>query len=420
MIQGILTFKFNLNQKESGEIDPEFKPIQVQFTSDEFDEEDYSDLIVENDIFANFYQQTTGLFRDAEGTSVSSNFYSGMLKETPYQVVSYFRQLEDGSQFLTLAIFEIDDEIELFMDLLKDMAKRLDKIFVKLEAAQNKKQISKITNLNIRLKNELKYTIFQIERLTNLDKLQKVALIYNNEARLKVLDYLRERPISKMELKQKIEKMRGNLNLDVLLQPFLELNIVRRDWIKGEKDEDTGLMQNQGEYLFLIKDILMARIPNNELLNHLEENANDLYLKYKEKVDEYFGSYDPYEQSLDDLKKISSILLNPDVYDFFMLLRSNYYPKDKIPKIFSEFAVTDVLIDDLKYLKIITEIKDKTDRKWIILLTDIKPLIIFPEFLLPKIREFYKQGEKDGNINLEIARKAYDLLELTYPEEVKF
>jgi len=417
MIQGILTFKFNLNQKESGEIDPEFKPIQVQFTSDEFDEDNYEELIVENDIFATFYQQTTGLF----GVKYEfRNFYSGMLKETPYQVVSYFRQLEDGSQFLTLAIFEIDDEIELFMDLLKDMAKRLDKIFVKLEAAQNKKQISKITNLNIRLKNELKYTIFQIERLTNLDKLQKVALIYNNEARLKVLDYLRERPISKMELKQKIEKMRGNLNLDVLLQPFLELNIVRRDWIKGEKDEDTGLMQNQGEYLFLIKDILMARIPNNELLNHLEENANDLYLKYKEKVDEYFGSYDPYEQSLDDLKKISSILLNPDVYDFFMLLRSNYYPKDKIPKIFSEFAVTDVLIDDLKYLKIITEIKDKTDRKWIILLTDIKPLIIFPEFLLPKIREFYKQGEKDGNINLEIARKAYDLLELTYPEEVKF
>jgi hypothetical protein len=417
MIQGILTFKFNLNQKESGEIDPEFKPIQGQFTSDEYDEDNYSELIVENDIFATFYQQTTGLF----GVKYEfRNFYSGMLKETPFQVVSYFRQLEDGSQFLTLAIFEIDDEIELFMDLLKEMANRLDKIFVKLEVAQNKKQISKITNLNIRLKNELKYTIFQIERLSNLDKLQKVALIYNNDVRLKILDYLRERPISKMELKQKIEKMRGNLNLDVLLQPFLELNIVRRDWIKGEKDEETGLMQNQGEYLFLIKDILMARIPNKELLNHLEETENDLYLKYKEKVDEYFGTYDPYEQSLDDLKKISSILLNPDVYDFFMLLRSNYYPKDKIPKIFSEFAVTDVLIDDLKYLKIITEIKDKTDRKWIILLTDIKPLIIFPEFLLPKIREFYKQGEKDGKINLEIARKAYDLLELTYPEEVKF
>jgi hypothetical protein len=78
------------------------------------------------------------------------------------------------------------------------------------------------------------------------------------------------------------------------------------------------------------------------------------------------------------------------------------------------------LIDDLKYLKIITEIKDKTDRKWIILLTDIKPLIIFPEFLLPKIREFYKEAENGGKINLEIARKAYDLLELTYPEEVKF
>ncbi|TXT60413.1 MAG: hypothetical protein BAJALOKI2v1_110073 [Promethearchaeota archaeon] len=419
MIQGILTFKFNLNQNESGEIDPEFKPIQTQFKSEEYTENDYSELIVENDIFATFYQQTTGLF----GVKYEfSNFYSGMLKETPYQVVSYFKQLDDGSQYLTLSLFEIDDEIDLFIDLLKEMGSRLDKIFGKLEAAQNKKQLSKITNLNIRLKNELKYTIFQIERLSNLDKLQKVALIYNNDARLKILEILRERPISKMELKQKIEKMRGNLNLDVLLQPFLELNIIRRDWIKGEKDEETGLMQNQGEYLFLIKDILMARIPNKDMLNHLQEKEkeSDLYPKYKEKVDEYFATYDPYEQSLDDLKKISSILLNPDVYDFFMLLRTNYYPRDKIPKIFSEFAVTDVLIDDLKYLKIITEIKDKTDRKWIILLTDIKPLIIFPEFLLPKIREFYKEGEKDGKIKLEIAKKAYDLLELTYPEEVKF
>jgi hypothetical protein len=92
---------------------------------------------------------------------------------------------------------------------------------------------------------------------------------------------------------------------------------------------------------------------------------------------------------------------------------------DKIPKIFSEFAVTEILLDDLKNLNIISEVVDDSERKWICLLTDIKPLIIFPEYLLPKIRAAYKQ-ESDGSITLEIAKKALSLLEITYPEKVKF
>ena len=46
MIQGILTFQFVLNQKESGEIEPEFRPIQIIFRDDEeyFTKENYSEL----------------------------------------------------------------------------------------------------------------------------------------------------------------------------------------------------------------------------------------------------------------------------------------------------------------------------------------------------------------------------------------
>jgi len=417
LIQGILTFQFKINQKETGEIEPEFEPIQLEFRDETYNEDNYSKLIAENDIFATFYQHTTGLF----GVKYSySNFYTGRLKETPYQVISYFKQSADGSQFLAISIFELDDEIEIFEDLIKEMGNRLDKIFDKLTRAKSSKQLSLISNINIRLKNEVKFTIFQVDRLSNLDKLQKVSLIYNSVERVKILEILRDRPISKRELKDILEQFKSTPNVDILLRPFLELNLIRRDWIKGEKDKKTGEIKHQGEYLFLVKDILMARIPNENLLNHFKETKNELLPEYKQKVIDFFSNYDPYTQPIEEIRKLASIMLNPDIYDFFVLMRHNHYPLDKIPKIFSEFAVTEILLDDLKDLNIITEIKDDKKRSWILLLTDIKPLIIFPEYLLPKIREAFKNKDTDGAITYEIAKKALTLLEITYPEKVTF
>jgi len=417
LIQGILTFQFKINQKETGEIEPEFEPIQLVFREGEFDEDNFSELLDENDIFAIFYQHTTGLF----GVKYSySNFYTGRLKETPYQVISYFKQVADGTQYLAISVFELDDEIEIFEDLINEMGNRLDTIFDKLTRAKSSKQLSLIENIAIRLKNEIKFTIFQVDRLSNLDKLQKVALIYNSAERLKILEILREHPTAKKELKKVLEKMSVTANVDILLQPFLELNIIRRDWIKGEKDKNTGEIKHQGEYLFLVKDILIARIPNENLLNHFKETGNELYPFYRQRVIDYFSNYDPYTQPLEETKKLASILLSPDAYDFFVLMRHNHYPMDKIPKIFSEFAVTEILLEDLKNLNIITEITDDNDRNWICLLTEIKPLIIFPEYLLPKIRAAYKSEDGDGEITYEIAKKALSLLEITYPEKVKF
>ena len=418
MIQGILAFQFKLNQNEdTGEIDPEFSPIQLVFQNEDFKEENYVELIVENDVFATFYQHTVGMHGTQYGFT---NFYEGRLKETPYQIISYFKQLPDGTQYLTITIFELDDETDLFSDLIKEMAKRLNDIFDRLTKAKNTKQLDLISNVNIRLKNELKYTIFQIERLSNLDKLQKVALIYNNDERIKILETLRERPASKKELKNMVEKMKPTANIDILLRPFLELNLIRRDWIKGEKDKKTGAVTNQGEYLFMVKDIIFARVPNEALLKHFKDTNNELFEPFKQKSIDFFNGYDPFEQPREEIKRLASILLNPDIYDFFILMRSNHYPLDKIPKVFSEFSITEILLDNLKKLNIITEIKDQNKRSWIMLLTNIKPITVFPEFLLPKIREAYRTEDQDGKITLEIAKKALSLLEVSYPEKITF
>ncbi len=415
MIQGILNFQFILNQEESGEIEPEFRPIKLIFHNKKFNDSNYSELISTNDIFGIFYQHTTGIFKEK---GAFSNFYTGRLKETPYQVVSYYRQETDSSKYLTISFFELDDEVEIFQDLLNTMAKRLLLIFKKMININPLKQISLLEKINSKIESELKFTIFQVDRLSQLDKLQKAALIFHSDERLKILEILRERPIAKKELKDILERMKPNINIDVLLDPFLELNLIRRDWIKGEKDKETGIVKNQGEFLFLTKDILLARLPNENILNRLKENKKDLFDIFKDKIADYFSTYDLNKQSVEEMKKIAGILLNPDSYDFLALMRNSYYPLDKLPKIFSDWFDIEVILSTLEDLKIVTTLKDKEKQGWVILLTDIKPLIIFPEFLLPKIRESFKFEDKDQKISIEIARKALELLEVTYPEKV--
>ena len=417
MIQAILIFQFILQELETGEIEPEFKPLQLVHREKSFRKEDFLSLITNTDLFSIYYHHTTSVH---EITGEFTNFYTGRLKKTPYKVISYFKQQVNGSQYLTISIFSPNDELTLFEGLIKTMVKRLEYLFETLEKAIDVQQLSIISKINKQLENELHFTIFQIERLSQLDKLQKVALIFNSEERLEILDALRERPRSKSEVRDLVENIKENPNIDFLIKPFLELNLIRRDWIKGKRDKKTGLNEQQGEYLFLIKDIMLVRVLNNDILNKLNENNHELYLLYSKKVAEYFSKYDPTSQPIEETKKLASILLKPDIYDYFILIRNNYYPLDKIPNIFSEFADVEMIIEELKHLNIIIEIKDKKNRSWIFLLCDLKPLIFFPEYLLTKIRDAFNSEEKKDKISYEIAKKAFELLEVAYPEKTEF
>ncbi|MBD3337602.1 MAG: hypothetical protein GF353_00745 [Candidatus Lokiarchaeota archaeon] len=417
MIHGILTFQFTLSRTEKGDIEPEFIPILFEFNDERFSEDNYSKLIVKDDIFSVFYQHTIGVFNEK---GAYSNYYQGRLKQTPYQVMSYFRHEATGTQFLAIAIFSLEDEVLLFDELFKNLGRNLDTIFETLDKAKKANQVSIVSNIIKRLGEELKFAIFQIDRLSRLDKLQKAALIFKSNERLEILKTLREGPISKIDMKNKLEMIKENPKIDMLLEPFLELNLVHRDWIKGQRNKDTGIVENQGEYLFLTKDVVLARFPNETLLSHLKDNNKELYEKYREKVSEYFAGYDPLNQTEAETKKIASILLNPDLYDNFVLMRNKYYPVDKIPKIFSDFVDQNMMIDTLKDLDIITEIEDDDGRNWLLLLTDVRPLIVFPLYQLKKLQQALKSYDKEKVITHEIAKKALDLLEVSYAETVEF
>jgi hypothetical protein len=415
MIEAILTFEFVLTQKATGEVKPDFKPLVFTFENKEFSDENLSQLISTSDLFSILYHHTTSVH---EITGGFSNFYEGRLKETPYQVSSYFMQTESGSQYLTILIFTFDEDLGKYEDVIKNLSKKMYYLFETYETTKKTNQVSLISKIHDNIQTELKYAIFQIKRLTNLDKIQKSALIFNSYERLEILKILRESPKPKKDVRDALERIRENPNMDVLLEPFLELNLIRRDWIKGKRDKRTGLVSNQGEYLFLTKDIELLRVPNYELLKHLKDTKHELYEKYESQVVEFFSNFEPKSQTIDQKKKIASLLLNPDIYDLFAMLRNKFYPRNKIPNIFSEFADIDLILDDLIQQNIITEIKDQKGKEWLFLLTDIEPIIFFPEYLLDNIKNAYHSEDSNKKIPLEVAKLALELLEIAYPEKI--
>ena len=54
------------------------------------------------------------------------------------------------------------------------------------------------------------------------------------------------------------------------------------------------------------------------------------------------------------------------------------------------------------------------------LLTDIVPIVIFPEYSLPKILDHYKTKDREKKISYNIAKKNLELLEVTYPDKTSF
>jgi len=247
LIQAIFCFQFIINEEEQGRIEPELQPLRMIFNNKEFSEENYTDLLAINDIYGIFYFQTVGTISEQ---GLFGNFYMGRLRKTPYQVISYFLQDAEGRRFITIAVFELDDELEIFDDVIKDLGKKLDDILPDLGKTNPMRQIILYEKLITQLEYELKFALFQIDRLSRLDKLQKIALIFHSEERKKILELLRQRPIAKKDLKEELKKLKTYANTNILLKPFLDLNIARCDWLKKEKKKRKNSTRREKENLY--------------------------------------------------------------------------------------------------------------------------------------------------------------------------
>ncbi len=424
MVVGIVVYKFELNPSSAGKIDPEFK-ILSSATSADYNKIDPRKIVSLNDLFGIFFHHTTGTKRSKGQKEIIRNSFTGRLKESSYKVVSHYKQEIDSSQYLIISYFRLDEEAEIFEPILQNLAEKMDEDFQKL-AKGNLKDLNFIASAQKELENKLKFVIFQIGRLSNLDKLQKLALIYSTAERTRTLEILREGPVSRKALTYELEKYKQNPNLDIILTPFLELNILRRDWAKGTHNMKTGVISGEGEFLFLVKDAILLRSPPNEIIDKMKKDAT-IGSHYMQKVDEFFSQYDPFAKFKEESALLAKLLLNPDIFDFLGVLKHIYFPRAKIPKISSEFVNAESLIDELVKAKVLLAIEDPNKEIWYALLCDISPIVIFPEYLISKIQErLVKNTEQIDPLAVlapltpEVAQKGLDLLEATYNEKFTF
>ena len=421
MVTTITIFQFELNQDETGDIEPEFKNLVSEMPETGKEKSDLNDLISENDKYRLFYNHTTGLdFKRRE--RMIKNFILGRLKETPYKVLSYYHHEVDESQYLIMALFDLDDDVELYEGVFYQMCEKLGKVFNKL--AKSSKTAQVLREVETEMQNQVKFALFQIERLSNLAKIQKLALIFSNYERMMTLKLLKEGPISRIKLRSLIDRVKKNPNMDIILKPFLEMNIVRRDWARGVHSKDTGRVHGEGEYLFLLKDISLIRVPPKELM--LEMKKHDISKQYFEQLNNFYSTYDPFNDLYKESEKLAKIIMDPDIFDLLALLNSKAYPVKKLPNVLSNFAQLDDVLKTLLDVGIVKLIKDAEGRNWICVMAEISFLSTFPEFLLPKIkdRSSLRWGAIDENslvspITTEIAQIALELLESTYYEKIE-
>ena len=124
---------------------------------------------------------------------------------------------------------------------------------------------------------------------------------------------------------------------------------------------------------------------------------------------------------------MAKLLLDPDVFDFLALLKTRAYPLKKLPNVLSSFSDINDVLATLVEARIITIIKDQLDMKWICLVAEIYPMIIFPEYLINKISDrssvslgVISEESLFAPLTKEVGKIALDLLESTYQEIIEF
>lgn len=280
--------------------------------------------------------------------------------------------------------------------------------------------------LNEEMHQTMKFAIFNIDRLSNLTKIQKLALIFSTPERIRTLEILRKGPVSRRTLQYEILKIKDNANLDLILAPFLELNIIRRDWAKGIRDTKLGVIRGEGEFIFLVKDIVLIRSPPNDIVKEMKNNKL-IGQKYLEEIKNFYENYNPFDKINEESRKLALYLLDPDIFDFLALMRTKPYPREKIPKVVSSFSNLESVLNSLFTSDILRILVDNTGREWVCMLCDIEPLVVYPQYLLNEITERSQLTPSVENLDtiyepvtMEVAIKGLELLEVTYNEKIEF
>jgi len=417
----ILSYRIDLDAEE---IEPKF----VVESKDNMEEDaDVEKMFSLDDRFRVYYAHTAGESGASGGTG--AGYYTGRLRDSRCSIISYYSGLLKDSkkpEYLICALIQPDESFDIFKDIMEEYRNEALRLLDKLGDNDEKLVGTKLwKEVHDKLDSTLKYVLFQMSRLVNLNNEQKIAMIFNSLERIAILRKLAQGPIAKEKLREFMEQTALTLypNMELLLKPFVACDLIRQDWSKGEKDAKTGRIKGRGEYIYLVKDISLIRVPPEEMLKKVKEKKSpfddkDFTKSYLSAIQEYFYKYNPLDDlDYKDSGDLAKILLDPDTYDFLVLLRFRAYPKKKIPKV--GYGETNIILKKLVDLNIVTLIKDKKDEDWVMLLSDPHAFMLFPEYLLENIRQRLDPQAVDPILK-QVALQHLNYLEGTYYEKREF
>lgn len=230
---------------------------------------------------------------------------------------------------------------------------------------------------------------------------QRVAALYNSEARGFILQKLAERPCSRGELEVwlKEEYNIAAMDLQGLLVPFVKMGLIKQSYEapRGKKRKEL--------YYFLVKDVYLFRIPPKKIIDAMKRGKIEhLDNGYYEEVRDFFSEY---ELTPGEINKLGILLAIPNLYKIVTLLREEVYEMDDFRIDFleqfnympSNFAYLLKLLEKSDIVKIYK--KSGTGKKILVLKSDIQYQFFFPEYLVDNIRKAWRDNVIDKGIALK-------------------
>ncbi|MEJ2276431.1 MAG: hypothetical protein P8Y70_01590 [Candidatus Lokiarchaeota archaeon] len=299
-------------------------------------------------------------------------------------IASYYTGPEKG--YYILLLLNLDEDPDTYEGGLSDVARI---ILQNLEDESYKTMIP---------------SLFQrLSVYPTLNQEQRLAITYKDEVKRMIINRLRdEGVVSKSELMVWLK--------DQYKQGFVDLEGILIDLVKREIVKETSVKGMASELIFLIKDILMFRIPPTKLLKDPSSKGlpSQLADDYRTEAKKYFQNYKPSEA--DNLTLIE-ILIDPQTYETLRLLRTAIVTRNDLEKL-KKKGVDDVdeVLRKLWEAQMIQVFQDKQNNEYYGLLTDFHVKLIFPKYLLNVIKTQYQQKSKADDVLVEYL----DVLEDTF------
>jgi hypothetical protein len=290
-------------------------------------------------------------------------------------IASYYTGPEKN--FYILLLLNLDDDPDAYEEGLIDVSRII------LGNLEDNAFIQMIPNLFRRL------SVYP-----SLTDEQRLALTYQDELKRMIIKRLRdEGVVSKSELMIWLK--------DRYKQGFIDVEGILMELVKREIVKEASVKGMPSELIFLIKDVVIMRVPPIHILKDPADRGlpSQLVETYKSDVRSYFQNYRPSEG---DNLRVLDILTNPQVFETLRLLRTAVVTKNSLEKLRKK-GVED-LDNVLKLLwdtQMIQVFQDERENEYYALLSDFHLTLVFPKYLMNVIKTVYDQKSKSDQVLIE-------------------